>query len=103
MIRGKKYSACAEFANAINTGASIFNENAFCGGAPMSARSSSKICCCMTFQPVPPKRVGPHHAAPAVPVKNALPAHQVVFPDTLAQAHPAADVGGQLGLEKGAH
>jgi hypothetical protein len=45
----------------------------------------------------------PHHGAPAVTVKNALPAHQVVFPDALAEAHPAADVGGQLGLEKGAH
>jgi hypothetical protein len=45
----------------------------------------------------------PHDGAPAVTVKNALPAHQVFFPDTLAQAHPVADVGGQLGLEKGAH
>src|SRR5713101_4184022 len=45
----------------------------------------------------------PHHGAPAVAVKNALPAHQVVLPDALSQAHPVADVGGQLGLDEGAH
>src|SRR5258708_29367144 len=45
----------------------------------------------------------PHHGAPAMSVKNALPARQVIFPDALAQAHPAADVGGQLRLEKGTH
>ncbi len=62
-IRGRKYSCCVAFANVISTGASILMENAFCGGAPMSALSSSKICCYMTFQPVPPKRSG-HVTAP---------------------------------------
>src|ERR1700761_4824527 len=62
-MRGKKYYCCAGLPNACITGASIFMENGFCGGAFASARSSSKICCCTMFQPVPPNSTG-HPGAP---------------------------------------
>src|SRR3984885_4485917 len=69
-MRGRKYSCCAALPKVCITGASIFSENGFCGGAQASARSSSKMCCCTMSQPVPPKRSG-QFTAPQ-PLRNRI-------------------------------
>src|SRR5882672_11653040 len=45
----------------------------------------------------------PVHCAPAVGVKNLLPARQVVLLQPLSHAHLGADIGGQLSLDEVAH
>jgi hypothetical protein len=54
MMRGRKYCCCEGLPKAMITGATILRPKGSCIGAPASAHSSSKMCCCTAFQPVPP-------------------------------------------------
>src|ERR1700681_1732227 len=51
----------------------------------------------------PAEALRPHPGPPSMGVQYLLPARHVVLAEPLPQAHSGADVGGQLGLEKGAH
>jgi len=100
----KMYSVAPKFAKPPNTGAKdIFNENAFRRTARHVSPRSPRRSVVMTFQPVPPKRVGPMHGAPSRDVKNALASAPVILPECeMPKDALLRRSAGSYGLEKGA-
>ena len=85
------------------TGPTMFSPNGMMRGAPASAHSSSKMCCCTAFHSQPPYSCGQPGAIQPCLVEDLLPAHLILLAQALVLQHLAADLWGQALAQEGAH